>query len=125
MCSYLLRWRVRSAAGGISVALATTLAAALLRAGAGALAPGTFPFAPFILAILLTALLAGYGAALLALMLGLVTGWFFLFEPAFDFSSIPAQHIASSILFIMVGVAVIAAALLTKLNAARGTPARP
>lgn len=107
MCSYLLRWRVRSAAGGIGVAVATTLAAALLRAGAGALAPGTFPFAPFILAILLTALLAGYGAALLALMLGLVTGWFFLIEPAFDFSSIPAQHIASSILFIMVGVAVI------------------
>jgi len=107
MSSPLLRWRVRSAAGGIAVALAATLVAALLRAGAGALAPGTFPFAPFILAILVTALLAGYAAALLALTLGLLTAWLFLFEPAFELASISAKDVTSSILFILVGAAVI------------------
>jgi len=112
----LLRLRNRSAASGVSMALATTLVAALLRGGVGLLAPGTFPFAPFIIAVLVTALVSGYVAGLIALALGLLTACMFLLGPAFDVGMISAKDITGSILFILIGLAVIVVGHLARIG---------
>ena len=103
----LTRLRTRSLKIGIAVVVLTTLAAAAVRALIGMAAPGALPFAPFILAILLTTLLSGHLAGLAALTAGLVTAWFLFLEPVFSFAWKSQNDVASSALFFVVGLAMI------------------
>jgi hypothetical protein len=73
----LLRWRTHSWFGGLAVALGSTVAATVVRAIIGLVAPSSIPFATYILAILVTTLVSGYASGLVALSAGLGTAWYF------------------------------------------------
>jgi PAS domain S-box-containing protein len=98
----LLRWRTRSWVGAIAVALGSTVAATAVRASIGLVAPTAIPFAPYILAILVTTFISGYAAGLIALGVGLITAWYFFMEPAFSFDLPSSNEVASILLFALV-----------------------
>ena len=98
----LLRWRTHSWFGAITVALVSTAAATLVRASIGMVAPTATPFAPYFLAILVTALASGYAAGLIAATAGLIISWYFFLEPAFSFELRSRNEVASIVLFVIV-----------------------
>ncbi len=99
----------------MAVALGSTLAATMVRASIGLVAPSAIPFAPYILAILVTTLVSGYAAGLIALTAGLLTAWYFFLEPAFSFELHSRNEVASIVLFIIVcGVVIVVAEALRR-----------
>jgi PAS domain S-box-containing protein len=96
------RWRIGSSSGSLAVALGAALAALIVRAAIGIVAPGAVPFAPFILAVLVATLLSGYVAGFACMAASLFAAWYFFVPPAFSFAITSRNDAASLILFLIV-----------------------
>ena len=84
------------------------MAATVVRALIGVVAPTAVPFAPYFLAVFVATFVSGFAAGVIALTTGLITAWYFFLEPAFSFELRSANEVASLVLFVIVcGVEII------------------